>query len=347
LGWVDVGGSRGTLTDVLASGAPPILSRVRRRPEGSSQSGQAAVEAALILPLMVFFMLGLVQMTMLQQARLMTDYAAFQAARTGVVWNGNHERMHDAAIVALLPTLGRTDSLLEVGKTWAFAQFYETALAAIAWGTPVPKTLNGSNLLGLVRIDTVNPAHFTPIDTLWNLRGGANWKELDFDGPGTFPQVRHLEAFIAKFFNLALPDNQEEIYRRSTVLQIRLRYWYELKVPFANHLIFLAWYAANAGVSLYGAVDRSSVTRQNMLGRAGTIGPLSALGKGYTSHKGYDNVDRTEMLVLWGLAMGSIPLVSGVVGRHDFIPLQSTHSMRMQSNFHRKWMMHQTPNWGL
>jgi TadE-like protein len=306
---------------------------VSRRPSNASQSGQAAVEAALILPLMVFFTLGLVQLTMIQHARLMTDYAAFQAARTGVVWNGNNERMHDAAIMALLPTLGRTDTLLEAGKTWAFAQLYDTALAQIAWGTPVPKTLNGSNLLGFVRIDTINPAYFTPIDSIWKLRDGVNWKDL--------------EAHIANFFNLPLPDNQEEVYRKSTVLQIRLRYWYEMKIPFANHVIFLAWYASNAGVRLYGAIDRASMMKQNVVGKSGSTGVLGALGKGYKSQKGYDNVYKTEMIVLWSLAMGSIPLLSKVVGRHYFIPLQSTQSMRMQSNFHRKWIMHLNPNWGL
>ena len=46
---------------------------------------------------------------MIQHAKLMTEYAAYQAARAGIVWNGNNERMHDAAIIALLPTMGRTD----------------------------------------------------------------------------------------------------------------------------------------------------------------------------------------------------------------------------------------------
>lgn len=317
--------------------------RVKRSVNGGLQSGQAAIEAALILPLMVFFMLGLVQMTMIQQARLMTDYAAFQAARSGVVWNGNNERMHDAAIMALLPTLGRTDTLLETGKTWAKAQIYDTAMAQVTWGTPVPKTLNGSNLLGLVRVDTINPAYFSPIDSIWKLRDGANWKELDFDGPAAYPQVRDLEAHIAKFFNLQLPDGQEDTYRKSTVLQIRLRYWYEMRIPFANHVIFLAWYASNAGVRLYGSVDRSALLRQNMLGRSGNTLALGGMGKGYKSQKGYDHLYKNEMLVLWGVAMAGIP----GLGRRYYIPLQSTQSMRMQSNFHRKWIMHNSPTWSL
>ena len=42
------------------------------------------------------------------------------------------------------------------------------------------------------------------------------------------------------------------------------------------------------------------------------------------------------MLVLWQLAHGEVPLI----GRRYFLPLTATYSMRMQSNFHRKWIMH-------
>ncbi len=310
------------------------------------QSGQAAVETALIMPMMVFFVLGLIQLTMMQQAKLMTEYAAYQAARAGVVWNGNNERMHDAAIVALLPTMGATNNLVNLGKTWVVHQLYDEALAQLTWGAPVPRAINGSNLLGFIRVDTVNPAYFSPIDSVWRLRNGANWKELDFDGPDSYPEVPSLESKIAKFFNITPPTDEDKVFRKSTILQIRLRYWYELKIPFANSVIFLSWYASNADVALYGSIDRSSTTKQNMLGRNGTANLLGR-GRGIKEEKGYDTVYRPEMLVLWGLASGSIPLLSNIVGKRYFIPLTATYSMRMQSNFHRKWIMHLNPNWGL
>ena len=53
------------------------------------------------------------------------------------------------------------------------------------------------------------------------------------------------------------------------------------------------------------------------------------------------------MLVLWGLATGSIPLLSGVIGKRYFFPLSATYSMRMQSNFQKKWIMHLAPSWKL
>jgi hypothetical protein len=312
------------------------------------ESGQVAVEAALVMPLMVFITLGIIQMTMIQHAKLMTEYAAYQATRAGIVWNGNNERMHDAAIVALLPTMGRTDDVLNLGKTWALSQIYDKALAAVSAGSGVvPATVNGSNLFGQIRVDTINPAYFTPIDTIWKLRAGYNWKELDFDGADSFPEVPALEDKVRKFFNLPEPDDAETVYRKATRLTIRLRYWYEMRVPFANWVIFTAWYASNAQVALHGAIDRPTLLKSNMLNRTVDIDALAGKAKGLGHERGYNTVYPPEMWVLWGLATGSIPLISDAVGKRYFLPLTATYTMRMQSNFQRKWLLHLNPDWGL
>ncbi|HEY0840991.1 MAG TPA: TadE/TadG family type IV pilus assembly protein, partial [Vulgatibacter sp.] len=69
-----------------------------------NQRGQVAVETAIVLPLFLACLLGLLQLALLQQARLLTEYAAYQAARAGIVWNGDPGVMKDAAIFALAPT---------------------------------------------------------------------------------------------------------------------------------------------------------------------------------------------------------------------------------------------------
>jgi hypothetical protein len=318
----------------------------------SRQSGQAAVESALVMPLMVFLGLGIIQLTMMQHAKLMTEYAAYNAARTGIVWNGNNERMHDAAIMSLLPTMGRTDTLFNLGKTWALAQLYDEALQLLAWpnkNSIVPATVNGSNLFGQVRVDTVNPSWYSPVQSVWKLRSAINWKEMDFDGPDSYPQVPALESKIAKFFNLPLPDNDEEVFRKATVLSVRVRYWYELRVPFANWVIFTSWWAANAGTSLGGSIDKPTTNMKanatNKTGGMSSVGMLPV--RGIDHQRGYNTLYRPEMAVLWGLATGGIPLLSDIVGRRYFIPLTATYSMRMQSNFYYKWLMHLNPDWGL
>ncbi|MBF5045549.1 pilus assembly protein [Aggregicoccus sp. 17bor-14] len=315
-----------------------------------AQRGQVAVEAALVLPLMTFMVLGIIQLTMMQHAKLMTEYAAYQAARAGIVWNGNNERMHDAAVVALLPTLGRTDDVFELGKTWALHKGWDLAMRQLQMGKGKvidPAAFNGSNLFGFIRVDTIRPSLWDPIGSIWKLRAGANWKELDFDGADTYPEIPGFEDKIRKFFNLPEPDSSEVQYRKATLLQIRLRYWYELTVPFANWVIFTAWFASNSDVALSGGIDKPTVEPGANMTADGNLEPLGSKGKGIAHNQGYDSVYPTEMVVLWRLSQGTVPLLSRVVGKKYFIPLTATQSMRMQSNFHKKWIMHINPDWNL
>jgi hypothetical protein len=82
----------------------------------ADESGQAVVEAAIVLPAVIFLVLTILQLTMVQHARIMTEYAAFCAARAGIVYNADGRAMRRAAELALLPTMTRTDTFTEVGK---------------------------------------------------------------------------------------------------------------------------------------------------------------------------------------------------------------------------------------
>lgn len=84
----------------------------RRSPRGSDESGQALVESALVTPLMVFLILGVIQLAMIQHAKIMSEYAAFNAARAGIVWNADPFIMESAATISLLPVQG---NLLQEG----------------------------------------------------------------------------------------------------------------------------------------------------------------------------------------------------------------------------------------
>jgi hypothetical protein len=176
-----------------------------------SEDGQAMVEAAIVLPSVVLLFLMTLQLAMLQQARLIADYAAFAAARTGIVRNGDNGQgkdgtdgpMHDAAVFALLPTYGRTDSFTALAATAARFKAEDAALTAAG--------------LSQVRVFVLNP-----VAADFKTYGGhLDGQELDFD------DVR--------------PGATE-----ATLLSLELRYLYELRVPVANKLIQSLWLAARA-----------------------------------------------------------------------------------------------------
>lgn len=199
-----------------------------------------------MVPLWILLALGAVQLALLQQARLLTEYAAYSAARAGIVWNGNGERMRDAALFALLPVLGPTGSLDALGGTYEKAraqdQWFHEQLAPTA---DAPLAFKQSGLRGQVQVDVLSPTS-----------GGV---EEEFD-QGPSPE---------------------------SLLSLRLKLLYELRLPFVDAAIFHAWRASHPDA-----------------------GP--------------------ELAVLSSLASA---------GRY-FVPVTATHSMRMQSAFHRKWRMH-------
>ena len=67
------------------------------------ESGQAVIESALTLPLTLFLLLGTLQLFLLLQARVLTEYALFRAVRVGSTNSAHCRPMMDAAVLALLP----------------------------------------------------------------------------------------------------------------------------------------------------------------------------------------------------------------------------------------------------
>jgi TadE-like protein len=161
-------------------------------PGVQSESGQAAVEAAIVLPAFLVLLLCTIQLTQLQQARLLLEYAAFEAARVGIVRDGESGAMREAAVLAILPSWGRTDSWQALLRTLG---------AFDALKPPGLETMS-------VRVLGPRKADFA---TYGAHLGG---REIDFD------DARAADA---------------------TLLSIEVRYFYELRVPFANKLMHALW----------------------------------------------------------------------------------------------------------
>ncbi len=188
----------------------PIDVRCRR------QSGQAAVESALIIPMMVFIVLGTIQLGMVHHARLMTEYGAYRAARAGIVNHGDCNIMRKATLTALLPTLGplngmpgRVDTLdftKDVHEEYLHALFIRPRFNNFI--SVFPKYATGG--LPLFRLEVVNPRR-SDLDGLFATYGShMQGREVDYD------------------------DIRDDRIVDANLLSIRLTYFYEMRIPFAN-----------------------------------------------------------------------------------------------------------------
>ncbi|RKH41509.1 pilus assembly protein [Corallococcus sicarius] len=171
-----------------------------RHPSESSESGQAAVETAITLPLVVFLVLGTLQLFLMMQGRLMAEYAVFRATRVGSVRHGDCEAMTHAAVVALLPS------------------FYSYLGRGGAGGTP------GQRLAAAFAARRNNP---------YNQFRYVPGPDGNHDGVILW-LIR--EQPIAS----AVPDEDayfDQFDDGVTRLETRLIYWFPLKIPFADWVI--------------------------------------------------------------------------------------------------------------
>ncbi|QDE80789.1 pilus assembly protein [Myxococcus xanthus] len=260
---------------------------VRRR----HQAGQAAVETALVVPMMVFIVLGTIQLGMVHHARLMTEYGAYRAARAGIVNHGDCNIMRKAALTALLPTLGPLSQDVK-GRvdTLDFAQGVHTAYTRRLFTGYLDNTFiqvferYQSGALPLFRLEVVNPRR-SDLDGLFATYGShMNANEVDYDD---IRDARIVEA---------------------NLLSIRLTYFYEMRIPFANWQL----HSFYMGREYLGELRGIQFENQRVGGQSATE---------YLERRGAARSDIHRSL-------------STLAGEGTYVmPLTATWSMRMQSNY--------------
>lgn len=154
------------------------------------QSGQSVVEAAIAMPAMIFFILCTIQLTLIQQARLMSSYAAFTAARAGIVFNADPDRMREAAFLALLPTMGTpTTSLTALGSSAVANEVRNQVFKAVI-GAPLVD----------VKITSPKASDFNA----WG--GHLGGREIDFDDirPGA-QEALTLSVNLTYYYRMFVP----------------------------------------------------------------------------------------------------------------------------------------------
>lgn len=184
------------------------------------ESGQAAVETALTMPLALFMVLGTLQLFMLLQGRLFAEHAAYSAVRTGSVRHGDCDAMTQSAILALLPSF--TSYLGEGTPGGTPHEKLATAFAARTRNKPQ------NNRYDALLDDPHDGA------VVWLYRESPRANEVSRDSEDDFDD----------------PD------RRGYTLEVRVVYWYPLRIPFAN------WVMATMYRAYFGLGD---YTKQNPL----------------------------------------------------------------------------------
>jgi len=254
------------------------------------ESGQAAVEAALIVPMMVFMVLGIIQLSMMHHARLMTEYAAYRAARAGIVNHGHCTMMRNSAFVALLPTLGPPQTVNLVGAKGRTDTLLNALLLYKSYTMP-GATANQSYMPGLpiTKVEVLNPKK-SQLTQLFNTYGShLDRKEIDFD------------------------DIRDDRVVEGNLLSVRVTYFYNMRIPFANKLIH-GWYL---GLEHLGDLK----------------------GVQFENQKAYGVVNETTYLRGRGAARGGdfARMATLATARGLYVvPLVATYSMRMQSNLMKK-----------
>jgi hypothetical protein len=228
---------------------------VRQPAHQRSESGQAAVETAIVLPVMVFMLLGVLQMTLAYQARLVNEYAAFKVARAASVYRLDCGRMVNAGLMALVPTLGRTGT-----------------------GTYQQRFLGAAREL-------------------------LNDNKPPFAGIN-IPLVRvryRVSGDPARTFDHQLAPGDEPLK-----VHVRLSYFWEYRIPFANWIITRVWLASQTGQAWATGADPLTPVRRT----PGVVAPANeaALDVEVVQEAIRQNYFTTPLVSNWSMRMMSDPL---------------------------------------
>lgn len=164
------------------------------------ESGQAAVETAIVMPLFVFIFLGLLQLGLMHQARLLTRYAAYKSTRAGAIHRAKKDVMTQAALGVLVPITSNMDGLMrKAGSPGDYAMAYGFARANIQDGLPIVET------------------------TICNPISSQISETSDFDDP-----------------QIASAAAGDWLGFRRTRLHVQTTFYYRMVIPFANGVLFWA-----------------------------------------------------------------------------------------------------------
>lgn len=151
-----------------------------------------------MLPMMVFMVLGLLQMTLAYHAKLVNEYAAFKVARAASVYRLDCDRMVRAGLMALVPTISRVG---DGNQSDPRPRYLATARKVLGENKP--------------------PNASVDIPLVW------------------------VDYRVTNFRNTF--DEQLEPNETPMKVHVRLAYFWEYRIPFANWIISRVWLSSQTG----------------------------------------------------------------------------------------------------
>jgi hypothetical protein len=265
----------------------------------AGQRAQSAVETAIIMPLNVFIILGIIQQGLIAQARVMAKYAAYRAVRVGVMNNARTDMMTNAALTTLLPVLafpsGATGpaifpnmkDITSMGKQILEAGIINNTVFKGTFLQPVKVVVCGP-----LQNDVASSTTQNAVPDANNAQtGDAN--QIDFDDPRA----------ATEWSSSTVGGNAPGFHSfMRTKLRIQVQFLYPMVIPFANSIIEMA----------YLGLAMPDVMRMQTSVLEGSPVPHAA------------SLTSTQAFELWAAA-----------GRGQFLaPIAVSYAMRMQSNFY-------------
>ena len=298
-----------------------------------TEKGQVLLETVIVFPIMIFLILGALQIMLLQHGRIMTEYAAYNAARAGIVHNGNWNVMRNAAMLASLPVYQRTDNLSNFFTAWAKVKAAAEITEAVDTGVATLERLAGDLLgteiggfaqdLSLIEIHLTNPgADDFQSAAEYQAQQAALANQLDPKGSLRYPQA----GDEIDFDDLAMLQNDPDITR----LGVEVRMLYPLRIPLLNKMIFELWLfqmllndqTLRSDLPAWASWQAQTESGQNLedaVAEGSGGGPLSGF---FTTSQ-------------WTKEIHTLRSIAENYGLY-LIPLRATYAMHMQSNAFEK-----------
>jgi hypothetical protein len=201
-----------------------------------NQRGSVAVEAAIVLPLVLFLLLGAVQLHFLHQARVLASYAAYRAARAGALHGADVRAMEAAALAALVPASGTPEGGITLVRPVARGEDYARRLAELG---------RGVDGLPVVRVTICGPLRGNFDGTVSAERpdgSGVERLPVAIDGEVDFDDPRRVTDSSDAWNPAASGDEATERFQRGR-LRVQVTWYHAMTVPLAADVIHAVWRA--------------------------------------------------------------------------------------------------------